>query len=393
MEIDYSEHIKYMKRALTLAENARGFTEPNPLVGAVIVKDGEIVGEGYHKKAGTPHAEVHALAAAGDQSRGATMYVTLEPCSHYGKTPPCANAVVKAGIKEVFIALEDPNPLVNGKGIQILKDAGIEVHTGMFREEAIRQNRVFLTNQIKKRAYIALKSAQTIDGKIGPANGCPVPITGKEARIRTHMLRRDYGAVLVGIQTILKDDPLLNIRYDIPHAEGKPVRIVLDPHMKLPINGRLLNQSEEPTLIYTTTKVSATIRHKIEGNGGSIITLPERAESMDLLRVAVDLYERGICSVLVEGGANTLTRFFHADLWDEYHCFIAPKFLGKHGIPIYADDADDLVELNCQVESELCGNDIHVTYRNNNGVESCLQELSKKPVRLSTSGGIHLVRR
>lgn len=393
MEMDYMQHIKYMKRALELAENARGFTEPNPLVGAVIVKNGEIVGEGYHKKAGTPHAEVHALAAAGEKSRGATMYVTLEPCSHYGKTPPCANAVVKSGITRVFIALEDPNPLVNGKGIQILKDAGIEVHTGMLRQEAIRQNCVFLTNQIKKRAYIALKSAQTIDGKIGPANGCPVPITGKEARIQGHTLRRDYGAVLVGIQTILKDDPLLNIRYDIPHIDGKPVRIVLDPHMKLPLNGRLLTQCKEPTLIYTTTEVSSTIRSKIEGNGGCIVTLPEKSGGMDSLRIAVDLYERGICSVLVEGGASTLTHFFQADLWDEYHCFIAPKFMGKHGISVYADDSDDLTDLNCQVESELCGNDIHVIYRNKNGVESCLQELSKRPANLSTSDGIHLVRR
>ncbi|MBQ1251571.1 MAG: bifunctional diaminohydroxyphosphoribosylaminopyrimidine deaminase/5-amino-6-(5-phosphoribosylamino)uracil reductase RibD [Firmicutes bacterium] len=163
-----SEQISYMKRALELAEKARGFTEPNPLVGAVIVKDGEIVGEGYHKKAGTPHAEINAISDALHRAMGATMYVTLEPCSHYGKTPPCATALIRAGIKEVFIALEDPNPLVNGKGIKILEEAGIKVHTGLLRNEAIHQNRVFLTNQIKKRAYIALKSAQSIDGKSAP---------------------------------------------------------------------------------------------------------------------------------------------------------------------------------------------------------------------------------
>lgn len=387
------EQTFYMRRALSLAEKARGFTEPNPLVGAVIVKDGKIVGEGYHKKAGTPHAEVNALSDALQYAMGATMYVTLEPCSHCGKTPPCAKALVRAGIKEVFIALEDPNPLVNGKGIKILEEAGIQVHTGLLREEAIRQNRVFLTNQVKKRAFIALKSAQTIDGKIGPQDGSPISITCEESRKYGHRLRRDYGAVLVGRRTVEKDDPQLNIRYDIPHPEGRPVRIVLDPHLRLPITGRLLNDGDEPILIYTSDDVSSALRKKIEGKGGNIVALPGGHDGIDLLRLSVDLLERGICGVLVEGGANTLSRFLKQDLWDEYHCFIAPKFLGDDGISLFHGHLDTMVSLNSFSECEKCGEDIHVLYKNKNGVERCLQELLKKQEASPTSDAIRLVRR
>ena len=386
------EQISYMRRALALAEKARGFTEPNPLVVAVIVKDGKIVGEGYHKKAGTPHAEINALSDALQYAMGATMYVTLEPCSHYGKTPPCAKALVRAGIKEVFIALEDPNPLVNGKGIAILEEAGIKVHCGLLRDEVVRQNRVFLTNQVKKRAFIALKSAMTIDGCIGPKDGHPVSITCEESRKYGHLLRRDYGAVLVGRRTVEKDDPRLNIRYDIPHPENRPVRIVLDPHMRLPVTGKLLNSSE-PILIYTSDDVSSALRKKIEAKGGSIAELPGGEDGIDLLRFAVDLLERGICGVLVEGGADTLSRFLKQDLWDEYHCFIAPKLMGNGGISVFRGEPDDMLPLNAVSECEKCGEDIHVLYKNQNGVELCLRELLKKQEESQTSEGIRLVRR
>lgn len=387
------EQISYMRRALSLAEKARGFTEPNPLVGAIIVKDGKIVGEGYHKKAGTPHAEVNALSDALQHAMGATMYVTLEPCSHYGKTPPCAKALVRAGIKEVFIALEDPNPLVNGKGIHILEEAGIHVHTGLLREEAVRQNRVFLTNQVKKRAFIALKSAQTIDGKIGPKDGSPTSITCEESRKYGHRLRRDYGAVLVGRRTVVKDDPQLNIRYDIPHPPERPVRVVLDPHLQLPITGKLLNSGEEPILIYTSDDVSSALRKKIEGKGGSIVALPYGKDGIDLLRISVDLLERGICGVLVEGGANTLSRFLKQNLWDEYHCFIAPKLMGSDGLSVFQGEMEEMLLLNSISECEKCGEDIHILYKNKNGVELCLQELLKKQEKLQTSDAIRLVRR
>lgn len=388
-----AEQESYMQRALELAEKARGFTEPNPLVGAVIVKDGRIVGEGYHKKAGTPHAEINALSDALQHAMGATMYVTLEPCSHYGRTPPCAKALVRAGIKEVFIALEDPNPLVNGRGIAILEKAGITVHTGLLREEAVRQNRVFLTNQVKKRAFIALKSAQTLDGKIGPKGGAPVAITCEESRKYGHMLRRDYGAVLVGRQTVLKDDPQLNIRYDIPHPPDRPVRIVLDPHLRLPLTGKMLNSGEEPVLIYTSDDVSSVLRKKIEEKGGNIIALPDGKGGIDLLRLAVDLYERGICGVLVEGGANTLTRFLKQNLWDEYHCFIAPKLMGGDGISLFDAEIENMLPLNSISGCEKCGEDIHVLYKNKSGVELCLQELLKKQDLSEASGVIRLVRR
>lgn len=391
-----AEHIAYMKRALALAEQGRGFTDPNPLVGAVIVKDGRIVGEGYHRKAGTPHAEVNALSQALDQAMGAVMYVTLEPCSHYGRTPPCANALVRAGIKEVYIALEDPNPLVNGKGIAILREAGILVHTGLLREEAENQNRVFLTNQLKKRAYIALKSAQSIDGKIGPKGGAPMEITCEESRRQGHLLRRDYGAVLVGRRTVEKDDPQLNIRYGIPHPEDRPVRIVLDPHLRLSINNHMMVGNGGPVLIYTADKVSPVLHQKIREGGGNIVTLPDKNGGIDLKGLSEDLYERGICAVLVEGGANTLTRFIRADLWDEYHCFIAPKFLGKDGINVFDGECSEMLALRSTAQCTLCGEDIHIIYRNQNdynGEKPCSQELSKKPEASGRSEGIRLVRR
>ena len=385
------EQISYMRRALELAEKARGFTEPNPLVGAVIVKDGEIVGEGYHKKAGTPHAEINALSMALDKAMGATMYVTLEPCSHYGKTPPCANALIRAGINEVFVAMEDPNPLVNGKGINLLRAAGIQVHTGLLRDEATEQNRVFLTNQQKNRPYIALKSAQSIDGKIGPEGGETLTITGLESRKLGHQLRQNYGAVLVGIETVIKDNPHLNIRNDIPHPEGRPTKVILDPHMRLPLNCDLLVRSDEPVLIYTTTEVSTAIKNRIEHTGGYIITMKDTYGKLNLENVMSDLYRRGICGVLVEGGGKTLTGFFKNDLWDEYHCFIAPKFLGKNGVDLFADDS--VLFPDVESKTELCGEDVHITYKNKNGVKLCSQELSKKPEPSERSEIIHLVRR
>ncbi len=395
--MDYTEsQIKYMKRALDLAEKARGFTQPNPLVGAVIVKDGEIVGEGYHHRAGEAHAEINAISEAKSKAMGATMYVTLEPCAHYGKTPPCANAVVRAGIKEIFIALEDPNPKVNGKGITILEEAGINVHTGLLRDEAIRQNRVFLTNQIKKRAFIALKSAQSIDGRIGPADGRPLKITGDASHYRAHLLRRDYGAVLCGVNTLIKDDPSLNIRYNISHPENSPVRIVIDPHLRLPLSGKIWHSSAAPVLIYTLGNVSSALKKRIESRGGHIVSLPDKDGIIDPLRIAVDLLERNICSVLIEGGAATLTAFFNADLWDEYHCFIAPKFIGANGITVYRksmENDDDAVVLNAEQSVEICEDDIRIIYKNRQGVELCLPESSKKKALSGKSDAIHLVRR
>ncbi|HMM05593.1 MAG TPA: bifunctional diaminohydroxyphosphoribosylaminopyrimidine deaminase/5-amino-6-(5-phosphoribosylamino)uracil reductase RibD [Clostridiales bacterium] len=369
-----SEQKDYMKRALRLAEKARGFTEPNPLTGAVIVKDGNIVGEGYHKKAGTPHAEINALSEARGSAMGATMYVTLEPCSHYGKTPPCANALVRAGIKEVFIAMEDPNPLVNGKGIVILEKAGLRVHLGLLREEAKRQNEIFLTNQIKKRAFIALKSAQTIDGKIGPKSGRPLRITAEAAREYSHSLRNRYGAVLVGVNTVIKDDPTLNIRYNIDHPDDRPTRIVLDPHMRMAVNAKILNREDGPILIYTAEPVSSVIKKKIEAKGGNICVLPDKNGNIDLKELPKDLLRRNICAVLVEGGAETFTRFFTAGMWDIWHCFVAPKLLGKDGIDVFSKSTETAIPLNAASQSVAVGEDLLIEYRNHSGVTSCLPE-------------------
>ena len=368
------EQIGYMQRALALAEKARGFTYPNPLVGAVLVKDGKIVGEGYHKKAGTPHAEINAISDALGNAMGATLYVTLEPCSHYGKTPPCANAIIRAGIKEVFIASEDPNPLVNGKGIAILKEAGITVHTGLLREQAIWQNRVFLTNQIKHRAYVILKSAMTIDGKIGPQDGTPLKITSDESIKAGHRLRRDCGAVLVGINTVIQDNPALSVRYGIATPENCPARIVIDPHLRLPIHADLLNDNQSKVIIYTAKGVSSVIKKKIEASGGQIVELPSENGNIPPQLIAEDLWQRELCAVLVEGGGKTVSSFLEANLWDEYHCFIAPKFIGSHGIPAFYGTRDTMLNLKANTDVMLSGEDTHVTYYNREGVVQCLQE-------------------
>lgn len=369
------EQIAYMQRAIDLAEKARGFTYPNPLVGAVLVKNGKIVGEGYHKKAGTPHAEINAISDALGNAMGATLYVTLEPCSHYGKTPPCAKAIIRAGIKEVFVAMEDSNPLVNGKGIAMLKEAGIIVHTGLLREQAILQNKVFLTNQIQKRAYVVLKSAMSLDGKIGPQDGKPLKITSEESVKAGHLLRRNCGAVLVGINTVINDNPSLTVRYGIETPEKCPTRIVIDPHLRFPINSDLLSDDKGNVLIYTVNGVSSVIKKKIESCGGEIVELPTENGVINPQLIAEDLWQKEICSVLIEGGGKTLSSFIEADIWDEYHCFIASKFIGNDGIPAFGGKQQEIITLNAASEVKLSASDAHLTYYNRKGVLQCLPEL------------------
>ena len=237
-----------------------------------------------------------------------------------------------------------------------------------------------------------MKSAQSIDGKIGPENGEPLFITCEESRKYGHMLRRDYGAVLVGRQTILKDNPMLNIRYGIDHPEDRPVRIVLDPQLQISVNSKIINSGGN-VLIYTANEISSILKKKVESKGGQIVAMPDGTGKIDIDALSKDLYERGICAVLVEGGANTITQFLKNDLWDEYHFFVAPKFIGKNGIDVYDDLPEEMVLLNSVSESEKCGDDIHILYKNKNGVELCLPELLKKQEPSETSEGIRLVRR
>lgn len=245
----------YMKLALDLAASAKGKTNPNPVVGAVIVKDGVIAGTGIHRKAGEPHAEVHAFKMAGDYAKDATLYVTLEPCSHYGKTPPCANLVKESGVRRVVVATQDPNPEVAGRGISILRDAGIEVEVGVLEKEAQRLNERFIHNMITNRPFVISKYAMTLDGKLATHTGHSKWITGEESRHSVHLLRDEVDAILIGIGTVLADNPSLTTR--LPEGGGKnPIRIILDSELRVPLDANVVQVSDAKTVIVTQENAS-----------------------------------------------------------------------------------------------------------------------------------------
>ncbi len=323
----------YMQRALELAIQAQGRTNPNPMVGAVIVKNNQIIGEGYHHQAGTPHAEVHALQAAGDQAAGATLYVTLEPCSHFGKTPPCADAVIKAGIKRVVIATSDPNPQVAGQGIVRLREAGIEVELGVLEEPAIRLNEVFFKYIQTGLPFVALKTAMTLDGKIAAQSGDSRWITGEDARHYVHELRNIYDAIMVGIGTVLKDDPLLNTRLDREDTRD-PLRVIIDSNLDLPLDSKIATTSQEQcTLIFCSSNVDNQKRQQLEALGAEIISLDIKDEIIPLEQVLVILGQMNICSLLVEGGGEINAYLLQNQLLDKVYWFIAPKIIGGRQAP------------------------------------------------------------
>lgn len=317
---------QFMRLALELAEKARGRTSPNPMVGAVVVKDEKIIGTGYHKKAGAPHAEVHALAEAGEKAEGADLYITLEPCNHFGRTPPCTEAIIKAGIKRVMIALEDPNPLVCGKGIQRLRSSGVEVYERIMEEEAKRLNEVFLKYIRTKLPFVALKAAISLDGKIATETGQSQWITGEEARLNGHMLRNTYDAILVGIGTVKADNPSLTCR--LPDGEGRdPVRVIVDSKLSISPQARVLHlNSPAPTIVATTEQAPQERIREIEKlaevivvNEGPLVSLPSLLEKLG---------EQAITSVLVEGGGKINGSFLRQQLVDKYYFYVAPKIIG-----------------------------------------------------------------
>lgn len=319
---------QYMQRALDLAALALGRTSPNPVVGAVIVKNGLIVGEGYHQKAGTPHAEIHALRQAGEQARGADIYVTLEPCSHYGKTPPCADALIEAGVKRVVVAVLDPNPLVSGRGIEILKQAEITTQVGVLEQVARRLNEAFFKYVTTKRPLVSLKTAMTLDGKIATAQGSSRWITGEKARGFVHRLRNQYDAIMVGIGTVLADDPLLNTRLDDEEARD-PVRIIIDGQLLLPLDSQIVKTSNrQPTLVYTSHAVEYDREAALKNKGLEIIRIDGSHDHLDLSQVMDDLGKRDLTSVLVEGGSGLNASLLEQRLVDKLYWFIAPKMVG-----------------------------------------------------------------
>ena len=315
----------YMREALRIAEYARGRTSPNPLVGAVIVRDGAIVASGWHRAAGEPHAEIHALRMAGELARGATLYVTLEPCAHHGRTGPCAEAVIAAGLARVVIALSDPNPLVAGRGIHLLTAAGIEVTTGICEDEARRQNEIFLKWVTTKRSFVTLKTAMTLDGKIASHTGASQWITGAAARARVHAYRNEYDAILVGIGTVLADDPSLTTRLE--HGTGKnPLRIVLDSEARTPLDAKLVADGAAPTIIVVSERADHRRVNLLRACGAEVVTLG--TQRVDIAALLDYLGAREITSLFVEGGATVNWSLLAGGSVDKVHAFIAPMLMG-----------------------------------------------------------------
>ena len=327
-----SAHARYMALALTLGRRGLGRTWPNPAVGAVIVNDGLIVGRGWTQAGGRPHAEVEALGRAGAAARGATLYVTLEPCSHHGKSPPCADAVIAAGIARVVSALEDPNPEVAGAGHARLRAAGIAVDVGLGAEAARRDHAGHIRRMRDGRPHIVLKLAVSADGKMGAAGRKPVAITGARARDRVHLLRAQSDAIMTGIGTALADDPILTCR--LPGmANRSPVRIVLDGKLRLPARARLVASAREvPLWIVTGPEVPTGAKEALEAAGATVISVPRSGERLDVAAVLRLLSARGISRVMVEAGPILAAALLDANIVDEVVLFQSDKVVGSDGI-------------------------------------------------------------
>ena len=318
----------YMQRALDLARRAEGRTRPNPPVGAVVVRNGVIAGEGFHPRAGEPHAEIFALRAAGEAARGSDLYVTLEPCSHQGRTGPCAEAVVAAGIARVFVGIQDPNPLVSGHGIARLQQAGIRVEVGILAAECRRLIAPFAKHITTGLPLVILKSALTLDGRSATASGDSRWITGEESRALVHRLRDRVDAIMVGIGTVLHDDPQLTCR--LPGGGGRdPLRVIVDSGLQIPASAAVLSPaSAAGTLIATTAAADAKKRRELEACGATVQVCAERDGRVDLFDLLRRLGAIGIQSLLVEGGAVLNQALLGAGLVDRVMVFLAPKLLG-----------------------------------------------------------------
>ncbi len=319
---------RFMKLVLRLAAKRRGRTSPNPMVGAVIVKNGVIAGKGYHKKAGEPHAEINALTAAGAKSKGADLYINLEPCSHVGRTPPCADALIKAGIRQVFVAMEDPNPQVAGSGIKRLKAAGIKVETGLLEEEARRLNEAFVKWITTGTPFVTLKAAASLDGRIATRSGDSKWITGEAARRHVHRMRDRTDAILVGIGTVEKDNPSLTAR--LPRGKGKdPLRVVLDSELRIPLTAKAINSdSSAPLLVATTEKADKRKAKELEKRGVEVLSFKSIKGRVPLRPLMMELGSREVTSLLVEGGSEVHASALNEGIADKLALFYAPKIIG-----------------------------------------------------------------
>jgi diaminohydroxyphosphoribosylaminopyrimidine deaminase/5-amino-6-(5-phosphoribosylamino)uracil reductase len=335
---------QWMNRALELAERGRGYVEPNPLVGAVVARDGHVVGEGWHERYGEAHAEVNALAAAGESTRGATLYVTLEPCCHHGKTPPCTDAVLRAGIGRVVAAMPDPFPQVSGKGAALLRAAGVTVELGLGKDQARRQNAPYLKLLATGRPYVHAKWAMSLDGKIATATGDSKWISGEASRRRVHELRGRMDAIVIGGGTVRADDPLLTVR---PPGPRTPARIVMSsPGVLSPACRLVQSVAEAPVCVVTTASPESPQARQLRAWGCEVIALAPGDRQASVLALLDELGRRRMTNILVEGGSTLLGSFRDAGAIDAVHVFMAPRLIGGaaaltamggHGVEKVAD--------------------------------------------------------
>ena len=369
----------YMKRAIELAKKGEGWTNPNPMVGAVIVKDGRIIGEGYHVRCGELHAERNAIASLTESAEGATLYVTLEPCCHYGKTPPCTEAILEQKIKKVVIGSRDPNPKVAGKGAKILRDAGVAVVEDFMKDKCDELNPIFFHYITTKTPYVVMKYAMTLDGKIATKTGASKWITQEAARREVQYMRHRYMGIMVGIGTVLADDPMLNVR-----VEGlkSPVRIICDSKLRIPLDSQIVKSAEKYRTIVAyadqkNTEEKIKILHTM---GVETIYCPDEKNQIDLKKLMTDLGSKGIDSILLEGGGTLNDSALRAGIVKEVQAFVAPKLFGGvagktpvEGIGV--EFPSEAVELKytdiCQI-----GEDIRIRCQvcEKKQEESCLQE-------------------
>ncbi|MBU0543867.1 MAG: bifunctional diaminohydroxyphosphoribosylaminopyrimidine deaminase/5-amino-6-(5-phosphoribosylamino)uracil reductase RibD [Proteobacteria bacterium] len=355
----------FMKMALDLAENGRGFTSPNPMVGAVVVKDGKVVGKGYHAAAGKAHAEINAIDNAKMDAKGAVLYVTLEPCNHFGKTPPCTEKIIKAGIRRVVSAMKDPNPDVKGGGAEYLRNKGIEVEFGVCESEAKRQNEVFIKYVEQKRPFVIVKCASTLDGRIATKTGDSKWVTCEESRQFVHRLRHFSDAVMVGIDTVKRDDPKLTARIEGSKCLD-PARVILDSRLSISEDAILLQQhSDSDTIIVISDSVSDEAllqkKRRLETKGIKFIESPTKGNLIDLEPLMNILGSMEITSLLIEGGSRVISSAFSAGIVDKIFFFFAPKILGGNGVPICSGPGPALMS-GCIPVKEVAinrfGNDI-----------------------------------
>lgn len=354
---------KYMERAIELAGKAAGWTNPNPMVGAVIVKDGRIIGEGYHEMCGQLHAERNAIKNLTESAEGATIYVTLEPCCHWGKTPPCTEAILENKIAKVVIGSRDPNPLVAGKGARILRAAGVEVIEDFMREECDALNPVFFHYITTKTPYVVMKYAMTADGKIATRTGASKWITGEESRQLVHRMRHRYMGIMAGIGTVLADDPMLNVRID---GLKSPVRIICDSSLRIPLDSNIVKTAGEYRTIVAFAKAADERIKALEEKNIELVECPDEEGHIDIRKLMEILGQKGIDSILIEGGGTLNYSVIEAGAVNEINVFMAPKIFGggESKSPVEGlgvELPDQALMLECKSIKQV-GEDILITY-------------------------------